>query len=339
MKKNLKKFDSLSEKTQSCEESGSASCNTSEGSFDLLRFADEQSAQERLHRCMEQIAHGLDAFLAIAEPLRQIQQEKLFRLCLGRDGVPLYSNFGQFLNDVLNMGYDGYCKLCKASDTYKQLKEKFGDDTDARLASLKTLAGLYELSQIPQNRLVEAVEAITDDANHSPTAGDVRSWRSRTLPPDDGPRKRGRPRKAGPPATNCKPDGPVIDVDAIVTPTEGKPDVQASPEPDITVLTGDNVSTVIVRPFKADTEEKTESVDAVDENADDEWDTEEDIEEFEEEEPAPEPEPGELLLEQLCNLLSSSRLADYVARNQDQQERLAEKLESFWYCVGDYRPE
>ena len=308
---------------------------------DLFQLLDDLSPKTRFNRCMEQITHGLNAFLDIADPLRQMEQEKLYRFCLDRDGNPLYRNFGEFLKAVCNMTPSSYCKLCKASDTYQLLKENFGDDTDARLKSLKTLAGLYELSQIPEAKLIEAVEAITDDSNPAPTVADVSSWRLRTLPPDDGPRKRGRPRKAVLPADSPVPDGPVIDAEASVISDEAASDVQNSEDFAGAAQTAGNSTTVTVTVTPAEEPEGEASEDAeeeLDDEAEEDFEEEEEDteeEEFEEEEQ----DPGEQEYDQLCELLRSYRLFGFVAEHYSERaEDLGERLERFWENVGERVP-
>ena len=153
--------------------------------------------QQKFKRCMEQIARGLLAFLDIVEPLQEIKRDKLYRLCVDTDGTPLFQTFVQFLKDKLGMNDSTFCKMRKAHDTYKRLKEQYGDDTDARLGALKSMSGLYELSQVPQERLSEAFEAITADTGQaSPTADDVTRWREANVLPEEEGHRLGRPRKA-----------------------------------------------------------------------------------------------------------------------------------------------
>ena len=155
-----------------------------------------ESRQQRFRRCMEQIARGVEAFFDIAEPLREIKRDKLYLVAIDADGNPLYPTFGHFLKTRLGMSGSVFCKMCKARDTYMRIKERYGDDTDARLGDLKSMSGLYELSQVPQERLPEAIDAITADAGQtSPTADDVTRWREANVLPEEAGRRLGRPRK------------------------------------------------------------------------------------------------------------------------------------------------
>ncbi len=150
----------------------------------------------RFRRCLERITRGLVAFLDIAEPLQEIKRDKLFLLPGNADGQPLYPTFSQFLKDRLSMNNSTYCKICKAHETYMRLKEHYGDRTDERLGDLKSLASLYELSQVPPERLPEAFEAITAGTGQtSPTAGDVTRWRQTNVLPEETGRRLGRPHK------------------------------------------------------------------------------------------------------------------------------------------------